>query len=69
MAVTTIHTPVAADTADFGARLDNLRARWARWRLYRRTVRELSELNDMDLMDIGMSRAGIRSVAWHAVYG
>ncbi|MGG7568322.1 DUF1127 domain-containing protein [Rhodovulum sp. DZ06] len=70
MAVTTFHSPVAAATdADFSSRIDALRARWARWRLYRRTIRELSELNDLDLADIGMSRAGIRSVAWHAVYG
>lgn len=69
MAVTTLHSPVAVSDSDLGARIDTLRARWARWRLYRRTIRELSELNDMDLADIGMSRAGIRTVAWHAVYG
>ncbi len=66
---TDIHVASAAAESSFSDRVESLRARWARWRLYRRTIAELQELNDMDLHDIGMSRAGIRSVAWHAVYG
>lgn len=70
MAVSSTDIHVSAAHPVSGATfLADLKARWARWRLYRQTVNELSELNDMDLADIGMSRAGIRSVAWHAVYG
>ena len=70
MAVSSTDIPVSVAPSAAGASfLSELTARWARWRLYRRTIIELSELNDMDLADIGMSRAGIRSVAWHAVYG
>ncbi|SES71860.1 DUF1127 domain-containing protein [Oceanicella actignis] len=50
------------------AKAEELAARYAKWRLYRRTLRELSALDNRDLADLGLSRASLRSVAWHAVY-
>ncbi len=52
---------VVAWFADLGARFD-------RWRLYRRTLNELSGLTDRELADLGLHRAGLHGVAWHAVY-
>lgn len=36
------------------------------WRQYRACVRELSQLSDLELTDLGLSRSGIMSVAWHS---
>ena len=36
------------------------------WWLYRACVHELSQLSDLELADIGLTRAGIASVAWHS---
>ena len=35
------------------------------WRRYRLCVQELSRLSDIELADIGVTRSGIPSVAWH----
>ncbi|MCC1494072.1 DUF1127 domain-containing protein [Cognatishimia sp. F0-27] len=47
----------------------SLRDRWARYTLYRRTLAELNGLSNRELADLGLSRAGLRSVAYEAVYG
>jgi hypothetical protein len=36
------------------------------WRLYRVCVHELSRLSDRELADIGLTRTGNASVAWHS---
>lgn len=70
MAVSILNFPAASAEAPAAiSRIEALRVRFSKWVLYRRTVRELSELSNNELADLGMSRASIRSVAWHAVYG
>jgi len=46
-----------------------LAAAFAQAREYRRTHDALSRLSDRELADLGMTRATLRSVAYHAVYG
>ena len=41
----------------------------ADYRLYRQTVTELQQLNDRELADLGLTRFGIRQVAYDSVYG
>ena len=43
--------------------------RFARYRVYRTTVNELSTLSNKELADLGLSRSGIRSVAYNVAYG
>lgn len=47
----------------------NLRKANADHRLFVRTMRELNSLSNRELADLGMSRGGLRSVAYEAVYG
>ncbi len=42
---------------------------WQRYRLYRRTLDELSGLSNRELADLGLSRSGIRAIAYDAAYG
>ncbi|CUH19704.1 hypothetical protein JSE7799_00491 [Jannaschia seosinensis] len=71
MATTTYGNATAITTLreSFAARIATARANHARWRTYRRTHDELSALSDRDLADLGMSRSGIRAVAYEAAYG
>jgi uncharacterized protein YjiS (DUF1127 family) len=65
----------ATHTADFGlagrfnAVKTSLVERVARYRVYRETLVELEGLSDRDLNDLGLSRAGIKSIALDAAYG
>jgi len=52
--------------AGFFARLNK---RLADYRLYLRTLNELRSLDDRDLTDLGLSRFGLKAVAWESVYG
>ena len=47
----------------------DLTERVARYRVYRSTLAELNELGDRELNDLGISRSGIRSIAYKAAYG
>ena len=64
------HAPSSAAPALSGlaARVEELRSRFAKWRLYRRTFNELNALSDRELADLGLHRATLQSVAWHAVH-
>lgn len=67
--MTTIHSIASAP---FGARVANyfngLRTRRAQYTVYRTTLHELENLSDRELNDLGMSRGGIRAVAYKAAY-
>ena len=55
-----------ANETGFVARL---KKRVADHRLYRRTLNELRALDTRDLYDLGLSRFGLKAVAWESVYG
>ena len=55
-----------ANETGFVARL---KKRDADYRLYRRTLNELRALDTRDLNDLGLSRFGLKAVAWESVYG
>mgnify|MGYP005992209883 CR=1 FL=1 len=65
----------ASHTADFGltgrftAIKNSLVERVARHRVYRETMVELESLSNRELSDLGLSRAGIKSIALEAAYG
>ena len=42
--------------------------RLSRYRMYRRTLNELSALSDRELADLGLSRSGLRRMAYQAAY-
>ena len=48
--------------------VSNIQSRYAQYRVYRNTLDELSALNDRELADLGLSRAMLRSVAYHSAY-
>lgn len=53
----------------FNSFLADLADRRARAKVYRATYNELSALTDRELNDLGLSRSGIRAVAYEAAYG
>lgn len=42
--------------------------RFSRYKMYRRTLNELSALSDRELADLGLSRSGLRRLAYQAAY-
>ncbi len=59
------HRSVFTVLADmFGA----MATRYAQHRLYTRTLRELGRLGERELADLGLHRASLKSVAYHATY-
>ncbi|MBT8424912.1 MAG: DUF1127 domain-containing protein [Silicimonas sp.] len=48
--------------------LGGLTTRFAQYRTYRRTLDELERLSDRELADLGISRLGLRSIAYRAAY-
>lgn len=65
----------ASHTADLGlvGRLNAIKStlveRAARYRVYRETQVELESLSNRELNDLGLSRSGIKAVAFEAAYG
>lgn len=47
---------------------ENFKAARARRAVYRTTLNELSALSNRDLADLGISRAGIRALAYEQAY-
>ena len=68
MTVASTQTPsVEISSPGFFALFNALKARWARDRMIRQTRRELSRLSDRELADLGLHRAMIERVVYHAV--
>lgn len=63
---TDFHGALLERLADTFAQLADAHAKRV---MYRRTVSELSELSNRELADLGLSRPGIRAVAWETTYG
>jgi uncharacterized protein YjiS (DUF1127 family) len=42
--------------------------RFSRYMMYRRTLNELAGLNDRELADLGLTRSGLRRIAYQAAY-
>ena len=69
MAHVAVNTPSHAAPAGVTPTwFDGLRARFTRYQAYRTTKSELEALSDRELEDLGLSRAMIRRIAYHAAY-
>ena len=70
MAYQSASTTVRIDLiAQVTAYIADLKDAWARYSVYRETMDELRTLSARELADLGLSKSGIRAVAYEAAYG